>query len=115
MHFFTFCTKDTTLYEASASMNTGLDSVLEIRKDMNPSGTVIELSRPIIQFDLTDISGSIVDGTITSNRKFYLNLFDSNPTALQVEQSLKGYPISQSWSMGQGSLGDEPITTEGAS
>ena len=71
MHYFTWATKDTTLYEASASMNTGLDSVLEIRKDMNPSGTVIELSRPIIQFDLTDISGSIVDGTITSNVSAY--------------------------------------------
>lgn len=115
MHFFTFAVKDTTLYEASASMNTGLDSILEIRKDMNPDGSVIKLSRPIIQFDLTDISSSIVNGTIPSTRKFYLNLFDAYPSALSVEQSLKGYPVSQSWSMGHGTFNDNPITTEGAS
>ena len=115
MHFFTFATKDNTLYEASASMNTGLDEVLEVRKDMNPDGSVIKLSRSIIQFDLTTISSSIVNGTIPSSRKFYLNLYDANPTELQVEQSLYTYPVSKSWSMGQGTLSDDPVTTEGAS
>jgi len=38
MHYFEYPTKDTTLYESSASMNTGLDEILEIRKDMNADG-----------------------------------------------------------------------------
>ena len=30
MHYFEYATKDTTLYEVSKSMNTGLDEILEI-------------------------------------------------------------------------------------
>ena len=56
MHYFEYATKDTTLYEASQSFNTGLDEILEIRKDMNDSGTVVYVSRALIKFDLTYIS-----------------------------------------------------------
>ena len=57
MHFFSFAEKDATLYEGSAtqSRNTGLDEILEVRKDMNDSGTVINVSRALIKFDLTEI------------------------------------------------------------
>ena len=51
MHYFEYATKDTTLYEASGSMNTGLDEILEIRKDMNDDGTVINVSRALLKFD----------------------------------------------------------------
>ena len=46
MHYFEFATADATLYEGEAtqSVNTGLDPILEVRKDMNDSGTVINLS-----------------------------------------------------------------------
>ena len=35
MHYFEFAIKDTTLYEgnATSSQNTGLDEILEVRKD----------------------------------------------------------------------------------
>ena len=39
MHYFEYATKDTTLYEMSASMNTGQDEILEIKKDMNSDGS----------------------------------------------------------------------------
>ena len=51
MHYFEFATKDTTLYEVSHSMNTGLDEILEIRKDMNADGSVRKVSRALIKFD----------------------------------------------------------------
>ena len=38
MHFFTFGEKDTTLYEATSSLNAGLDEILEIRKDVSEDG-----------------------------------------------------------------------------
>ena len=40
MHFFEFAQKDATLYEGEAtqSVNTGLDEILEIQKKMNDSG-----------------------------------------------------------------------------
>ena len=77
MHFFSFAEKDSTLYEGSAtqSRNTGLDEILEVRKDMNADGSVINTSRTLIKFDITNISESIVAGTIPENARFYLNLF----------------------------------------
>jgi len=114
MHFFTFADKDSTLYEASSSMNSGLDEVLEVRKDVSPTGTVVDVSRILIKFNLSEISQSIVNGVIT-NPKYYLNLFDAKPTALATSQSLYAYPVSQSWTMGDGRSYDNPITDEGCS
>ena len=52
MHIFTFAEKDTTLYEVSGSMNSGLDEILEIRKDISDTGDSINVSRILIKFDL---------------------------------------------------------------
>ena len=52
MHYFTFADKDTTLYQASSSMNTGLDEILEIKKDVSDTGASVNVSRILIKFDL---------------------------------------------------------------
>ena len=80
MHYFEFATKDTTLYEISQSLNSGLDEILEIKKDTNSDGSVINVSRALIKFDLTYISKSVASNLITSGSKtrFYLNLYDAN-------------------------------------
>ncbi len=114
MHYFIFPDIDTTLYQASSSKNTGLDEILEIQKQMKSDGTNIKVSRILMKFDLSYISQSIVRGTIT-NPKFYLNLYDANPTDLGYSQSLWAYPISQSWIEGEGFDMDNPTTTQGAS
>ena len=114
MHYFEFAEKDATLYEATSSMNTGLDEILEIRKDVSPTGATIDVSRILIKFDLSYISSSVSSGLIT-NPKYYLNLFDAKPTALATSQSLFAYPVSQSWTMGDGRSYDNPRTTEGCS
>ena len=64
MHYFTFADKDSTLYEISSSMNSGLDEILEVRKDVSDTGDSINVSRIVIKFDLTEISQSIVDGRL---------------------------------------------------
>jgi len=118
MHYFEYATKDTTLYEQSASMNTGLDEILEIRKDMNEDGSVVNVSRAIIKFDLTYVSKSISSGLIPSSStypKFYLNLYDASSRELNVSQTLYGYPVSQSWDMGSGRAHSNPIIEDGAS
>jgi len=117
MHFFTFAEKDATLYEGSAtqSRNTGLDEILEVRKDMNTDGSVVNVSRTLIKFDITNISESIVAGTIPENARFYLNLYDARSTELTTSQSLFAYPVSQSWVQGDGRFFDSPATTEGCS
>ena len=69
MHYFEFATKDTTIYEASASVNTGKDEILEIRKDIHQAGEVVEVSRALIKFDLTYISASVSSGLISSGSR----------------------------------------------
>ncbi len=117
MHYFEYATKDTTLYESSASMNTGLDEILEIRKDMNEDASVVNVSRALIKFDLTYISQSVSSGLIPSgsSTRYYLNLYDANSTQLNISQTLYGYPVSQSWEMGSGRLDSAPRITDGAS
>jgi len=119
MHYFTFADKDTTLYENSSSLNSGLDEILEIRKDVNDTGAFKEVSRTLIKFDLTNISESIVSRLIPDSgskaARFYLNLYDAHPTSLAASQSLYAYPVSQSWIMGEGHSYDNPVTKEGSS
>ena len=110
MNYFIFPDIDTTLYQASSSQNTGLDEILEVRKDLNQAGSNPKVSRALIKFDISEISQSIHTGIISTNAKFYLNLYDANSVNLSYSQSLYAYPISQSWVPG-----DNPITTEGSS
>ena len=111
MHYFIFADKDTTLYQASSSMNAGLDEVLEIRKDVSDTGATVEVSRILIRFDLTQVSQSIVDGDIPSDAKFYLRMFEAQGNSdLSADYKLAFQPISQSWSEGVGKFGDNPKT-----
>ena len=90
MHYFEFAEKDATLYEVSKSMNTGLDEIIEVRKDMNSDGTIVNVSRGLIKFNLNYISESISSGLITSSSRtrFVLNLYDANSEELNVSQKL---------------------------
>ena len=114
MHYFTFAEKDTTIYQASSSLNAGLDEILEVRKDVSSTGASVNVSRALIRFDIGEISASMVRNVITSP-KFYLNLYDAGQTALNTSQSLYAYPISGSWIMGGGRSYDNPVTDEGTS
>ena len=117
MHYFEFATADATLYEGEAtqSVNTGLDPIIEVRKDMNNTGTVISVSRFVIKFDLGQISQSVSNGLISSDAKYYMNLYDAGSSDLPSTQTLYAYPVSQSWTMGEGTYHDNPKTTEGIS
>ena len=59
MHLFTYATEDSVLYEASSSNNFGLDEILEIRKDVDAAGITVDVSRILINFDLTHMSQSV--------------------------------------------------------
>jgi hypothetical protein len=100
--------KDTTLYEWTSSINTGIDEVLEIEKIVSSSrSTNIYNSRVIIKFDLTNISNNIDTGTIphateSNAPKYYLNLYTVNAESLAYQYGLEAFPVSQSWDMGKG-------------
>ena len=116
MHYFEFGKRDTTLYSGgtTASRNTGIDEILEINKVVNNNGTVGNVSRVLIDFDLSFISKSIQDGKIPSTAKYYLNLFDATSEEVEVEQPLHIYMVSGSWKQGSGKLDHDPVTDTGA-
>ena len=113
MHYFEYTTKDTTLYEASQSLNSGLDEILEVRKDINSDGSIAYVSRALLKFDLAYISESIVNGVISSPR-FFLNLYDANSEALTTNDLLWSYPVSGAWEMGSGRSDSFPRIGNGA-
>ena len=117
MLYFEFATADATLYEGEAtqSVNTGLDPILEVRKDMNDNGTVINVSRALVKFDLSYISASVQNSLIPKSTKYYLNLYDAGSVDLPSSQTLYSYPVSQSWTMGDGTYHSNPQITEGCS
>ena len=61
-----------------------------------------EYSRILIKFDVTEISRSISNGSISSNSTFKLKLKTTEASELPVDYTVYGYPISQSWTMGIG-------------
>lgn len=118
MHYFTYPLEDATLYEGSSSMNTGLDQIIEVRKDVSDGGASVNVSRIVMKFDLAEVSSSIHQGLIppiASGSKFYLNLKDAGSVGLETSQSLKAYSLRQSWLMGRGKKLSRPLIEEGAS
>ena len=117
MYYFEFPKIDETIYEGSvtSSINTGLDQILEINKNMNSAGSTIDVSRVLIQFDYSYISSSVQSGIIPSDAKYYLNLYDASSTELAVEQTLFAYMISGSWNGGTGTKDRDPTISDGAS
>ncbi len=118
MHYFEFGKRDATIYSGgtTASINTGLDEILEIRKVVNNDGTIANISRVLIDFDYAYISSSIQSGKIPSTAKYYLNLFDATSEEVEAEQNVFAYMVSGSnWKQGTGKLDHNPTTDDGVS
>ena len=117
MHYFEFGKRDATIYSGgtTASRNTGLDEILEINKVVNNNGTVGNVSRVLIDFDLTYISESIQSGLMPATTKFFLNLYDATSEEVEAEQPLHIYMDSGSWKQGTGKLDHNPVTSDGVS
>ena len=111
--------KDTTLYEPTlrTEQNTGRDEILEVTKffDDDTNGLLVGNSRILAQFDLMDISQSIVDGDISGSIKYYLRMVSAEESEVQSEYTLNVYQVSSSWSEGIGQFYDNPKNTHGAS
>ncbi len=98
-----FAESDNTIYEKTSSLNAGVDSILELMKVSSSAG--IFNSRIILKFNLDQVSSSIAEGDISkslSTPKFYLNLYQTETQEVPLEYKLTAYPISQSWSPGEG-------------
>ena len=102
--------KDATIYEDTSRrlQNTGKDEILEVGKFYDTdNSTLLGNSRAVLQFDLTSISQSIVDGDITSPQ-YRLRLENIENREIETSYNLNVYPLKQSFTEGMGSESDTP-------
>lgn len=112
MRYFVTSSKDASIYTDYQNQNTGIDQILDLFK--YKTSEVDKSSRVLIEFDFTDVSDSIVAGTIT-NPTFSLHLTTTTLRELAYDFDLKLHPLSGSWEMGLGKRQDSPKTTTGVS
>ena len=126
MHHFIFPTQDTWISSGSSKIdgtsfkdqNFGRDQILEVKKEFFNNDFDYP-TRALVQFsgdEFTELSKSVADGTIASDAKYYLRLYEAEGNAEMTEEyTLAFQPISQSWTEGTGKFGDNPKNTNGCS
>jgi hypothetical protein len=114
--------QDSTIYDKYPLMNTGIDSILEINKSIEVSGSnnISYNSRVLIKFDYNDLNDLISLGFTSSasdlaTDKYLLKLFTVNSNDLPSPYTLQIGMISGSWTMGLGKYDYSPSLTEGVS
>ena len=128
MHYSIYPTKDSWISSGSrktdgksfTEQNFGKDEILEIKKEFY-NLTFDYPTRALLQFDLTDISNSIDNGSIAtpsvvdySGSKFYLRLYEaSGNQELSSDYEISGHALSQSWDEGRGKFGSTPQVKDG--
>jgi len=126
MHHFIYPTKTVWISNGSSHIdgtsyrdqNFGKDEILELKKEFwNLSFDYP--TRVLVQFsgdEFTELSKSVADGTITSDAKYYLRLYEAEGNAeLTTNYKLAVQPLSEAWVEGTGKFGDNPKNVNGCS
>ena len=110
-----FPEKDSTIYSAYPTKNTGIDEILEASTFYDTANP--EVSRFLIQFSQNEIDNLIADAGKISSSAFQANLklFIADISGLNTDTTLEVYPISGSWNMGTGKYANQPEVTNGCS
>jgi len=126
MHHFIFPSQDTWISSGSSTItgesfkdqNFGRDQILEVKKEFF-NNSLDHQTRALVNFsgtEFTELSKSVSDGTIASDAKYFLRLYEAEGNAEMTEEyTLAIQPISQSWTEGTGKFGDNPKNTNGCS
>ena len=109
MYQFLTASKDASIYLQQPNQNTGLDEILEVSKTYY--GTLKDVARSFIQFDLNSFSSSIVSGDVTMSSA-ELILREVEASEIPLSYTIYAHPVSQSWEMGIGTRFDE-ISSDG--
>lgn len=111
MHYLIFPSKDATIYSEYPNKNTGLDQILEINKIVEEGTDINNVSRALIQFDISEYETYINENDLTGSNapKFYLNIFTANSNQLTLDNNIEVYPISSSWEMGVGVIDSNTV------
>jgi hypothetical protein len=110
MYYFLTASKDTSVYLQQPNQNTGLDEVLEVSKVYY--GNIKDISRSLIQFDITHLSDVINSGKVVMETAT-LVMWETESEEIPLQYSIRVHPIAESWEMGIGTRFDD-ISTAGA-
>ena len=116
-YYFIYPSKDSYIYELNdnSEKNFGGDNNLILKKDIDGTGTLNGVSRILLEFNLTELSKSIVSSDIPTDAKYYLKLYEQKSSELSSEYSLASFPLSQSWNEGSGYTIQDPNIRNGVS
>ena len=125
-----YAERDTTIYEKEPKRNTGIDQILELTKIASGSklNGIIQQSqynsRILIDFgsEITTLTTAISNGEIPSwnnsnitSASAFLVLRAADASDLMHSYNIKAFPVSESWTNGNGYFASEPIQKYGAS
>ena len=114
MIYSIFPQHDATIYERTESMNTGLDSILELTHEYLGTGYKWN-TRILMKWDMSYIENQILSGKIPQNANYYLVMKTAEVKEIPQEYTIYAYPVSSSWMPGTGRYANKPGTTDGVS
>ena len=116
MYHFIYPSKDSYIYEVNTNSekNFGGDGNLVLKKDFDVN-SLKGVSRVLLNFDLSELSQSIVSNTIPTDAKYFLRLYEQKTSELSPEYSLATFPLSSSWEDGTGYTTQDPNSRNGVS
>ena len=116
MYHFIYPSKDSYIYEVNTNSekNFGGDGNLVLKKDFDVN-SLNGVSRVLLQFDISELSQSIVSNTIPTDAKYFLRLYEQKTSELSPEYSLATFPLSSSWEDGTGYTTQDPNSRNGVS
>ena len=116
MIYTIYANRDATIYEKMETMNTGIDSVLELSHESAGLNSPIYNSRILMEFNLKQLKEQLDLGKIPYNTtKYYLELKTVDVEDIPQEYEIYAYPISESWTNGTGTRANRATTTDGVS
>lgn len=105
-----FPEQDASIYSQYPTMNAGLDPILDISNN-----SIYQVARSLIKFNQEEINSVINNSISGSNFEAYLKAYISNVEGITQDTILEIYPISGSWSNGNGQYLDSPLNSSGVS
>ncbi len=115
MIYTIFSLKDTTIYEKTESLNSGIDSIIELTHELIDPSASLYNSRILLKLDLEELKDKINSQKIPSSSNYFLSLRTVDVQEVPQEYTIYSYPISSSWVNGTGQYNTRPNVTDGVS
>ena len=107
--------KNTTIYEAYPYNNTGLDQIIELRKEGDTTTNDLAESRILVEFDLSRLSAVLSENNINVNSiSASLKLYSVQEIEVPKSYTIEARALAASWENGSGgpvSFGAESTNT----